>query len=113
MQYALPWLDPAEQKQLIPILLEHDLIKFSNARDLPIKSGGTTDIYINLRDARNYPHTIAVIADKFESPLRRLNVDRFIEIPDSVSCFAGLISLGANLPYITIRDQPKAGRVAK
>jgi len=108
-----PWLDLSEREDLVARLLEHQLIKFSNGRDLPLKSGGKTDVYINLRDARNDPRAIALIARAFESPLRRLNPNRFIEVPDAVSCFAGPLSLATGVPYITIRERPKEGRVAK
>lgn len=109
----LPWLDPSEQQDLVARLLEHQLIKFSNGRDLPLKSGGKTDVYMNLRDARNSPDAIRTIARAFENPIRRLNPDRFIEVPDAVSCFAGPLSLAMDMPYITIREKPKEGRVAK
>jgi len=98
---------------MVACLLEHQLIEFSNGRDLPLKSGGKTDVYINLRNARNSPNAIALIARVFENPLRRLSPDRFIEVPDSVSCFAGSLSIATGIPYITIRERPKEGRVAK
>ena len=107
------WLDPDEQKDLVARLLEFQLIKFSNGRDLPLKSGGRTDVYINLRDARNDFHAISTISEAFENPLRRLKPDRFIEVPDAVSCFAGPLSIATGIPYITIRERPKEGRVAK
>lgn len=108
-----PWLDPSEQKELVLMMLECQLIKFSNDRNLPLKSGGKTDVYINLRDARNYPQAIRLIARAFENPLRRLSPDRFIEVPDAVSCFAGPLSIATSIPYITIRESAKDGRVAK
>ena len=108
-----PWLDPAEQEEIIRELLRYRLIRFSNERALPLKSGGKTDIYINLRDARNTPTAISLITGLFEHPLRRLGVKRFAEVPDSVSCFAGPLSISTNLPYITLREKPKEGRVAK
>ncbi len=108
-----PWLDPVEQEEIVRFLLERGLIKFSNKRDLPLKSGGKTDVYINLRDARNHPDAITEIARAFENPLRRLRPDRFIEVPDSVSCFAGPLCERTGIRYITIREAPKAGRVAK
>lgn len=107
------WLDPSEREELVASLLTHQLIKFSNGRDLPLKSGGKTDVYINLRDARNSPDAISSIARAFENPLRRLNPDRFIEVPDAVSCFAGPLSMAMGMKYITIRERPKEGRVAK
>ena len=110
---VLPWLDPSEQTRIVALLLEHGLIRFSNARDLPLKSGGKTDVYINLRDARNHPRALEAIALAFENPLRRLRPDRFIEVPDAVSCFAGPLSVATGIPYLTIRERPKEGRVAK
>lgn len=108
-----PWLDPVEQKILVNQMLEFGLLKFSNSRDLPLKSGGKTDVYINLRDARNNPEAISHISWMYENPLRRLRPDRFIEIPDAVSCFAGPLSISMNMKYITIRDRPKEGRATK
>ena len=74
--------------------------------------GGTTDVYINLRDARDRPEAIRYLAELFMEPLKRLDVQRFVEVPDSVSCFAGPLSVALNLPYLTIREEAKAGRVA-
>lgn len=113
MQMQLSWLDPSERQELVARLLEHQLVKFSNERVLPLKSGGKTDVYINLRDARNEPRAIGLITKAFENPLRRLSPDRFIEVPDSVSCFAGPLSITMGIKYITIREKPKEGRVAK
>lgn len=107
------WLSTAEQEQVVAALLHHGLLKFSNARDLPLKSGGTTDIYINLRDARNSPEAIRLIAELFANPLRRLRASRFAEIPDAVSCFAGPLSVDLNIPMVTIREEAKGGRVTK
>lgn len=109
----LPWLDPSEKRDVVARLLENQLIKFSNGRDLPLANGGKTDVYINLRDARNNPSVIEFVARSFENPLRRLNPDCFIEVPDSVSCFAGPLSMATGIKYITIRQKPKEGRVAK
>ena len=108
-----PWLTSIEQKELCDGLVHFGLIKFDNNRSLPLKSGGKTDVYINLRDARNDPKAISFITRFFSNPLRRLGVDRFIEVPDSVSCFAGPLSIETGIPYLTIREQAKEGRVAK
>lgn len=107
-----PWLFPEEHREVVLSMHELGLIKFSNARDLPLKSGGKTDVYINLRDARNSPEALSFIADLFAVPLFRLHPDRFVEIPDSVSCFAGLIAVKTGIPFITIREQSKEGRVS-
>lgn len=107
-----PWLFPEEQPEVVSRLLEWGLLKFDNGRNLPLKSGGKTDVYINLRDARDNPAAITYVSELFASPIRRLGVDRFVEVPASVSCFAGPISVSTGIPYLTIREMPKAGRVA-
>lgn len=107
-----PWLLPEEHPEVVEFLYYHGLLKFSNNRDLPIKNGGKTDVYINLRDARNDPKAIRFISDLFAIAMRRLDIARFVEIPDSVSAFAGPLSLAIDKPYLTIRGEAKEGRVA-
>jgi len=108
------WLCGFEQSALCEELLRFGLVKFSNQRDLPLKKGGTTDIYLNLRDARSNPDAMRFLAKIFSSPLRALHhVKRFIEVPEAVSCIAGVISVETNIPIITIRDQEKEGRFTK
>lgn len=107
------WLTPREQTAAIEILLWSGLIEWDNNRNLPLKSGGKTDVYINLRDARSSPESLRLISRLFAQPLRRLNAECFVEIPDSVSCFAGPLSIETGLPYLTIRGEAKVGRVAK
>lgn len=107
-----PWLFPDEQAWIVEQLLRFGLIKYDNQRKLSLKSGGMTDVYINLRDARNNPEAISFIAGLFALPLKYLRIDRFVEIPDSVSCFAGPLSVNTDIPYLTIRGQAKEGRVS-
>lgn len=107
------WMDLSEQEEFVYNGLLYGYIKFSNKRDLPLKGGGSTDIYISLRDARNHPEAIRFITSLYENPLRRLDIDRFAEVPDSVSCFAGLLEDRTGIPYITIREEVKEGRVTK
>ena len=92
-------------------LLEFRLLKFDNGRNLPLKSGGKTDVYINLRDARDNPEAISYLAELFAWPVTQLGVERFVEVPDSVSCFAGPLAIETRIPYLTIRDEAKEGRV--
>lgn len=106
-----PWIPPEEKLEIVSRLLKFGLIKFDSERNLPLKSGGKTDIYINLRDARGNPNAISFISDLYKIPLSRLNIQRFIEVPDSVSCFAGPLAIKLGLPYLTIREQAKEGRV--
>lgn len=105
------WIPREFQGVVVGRLLDLGLLKFDNARSLPLKSGGTTDVYVNLRDARNRPEAITFLADLYRDPLRRLEVQRFVEVPDSVSCFAGPLSVGLGIPYLTIRSELKDGRV--
>lgn len=107
------FLDPSEQEQLVAGLAYYNLLKLSNARDLPLKKGGFTDIYINIRDARNYWEAIAFLADLYAPALKRLKVDRFADVPQAVSCLAGSIAERTRLPMITIREEAKAGRATQ
>ncbi|MDP3725143.1 MAG: orotidine 5'-phosphate decarboxylase / HUMPS family protein, partial [Nanoarchaeota archaeon] len=106
------WLFPEEQRQVVSRLLDFGLLKFDPEGKLPLKSGGFTDIYISLRDARDRAEAIRYISGLFTIPIRDLQVERFVEVPDAVSCFAGPISLSTGLPYLTIREQAKEGRVS-
>lgn len=109
---VLPWLDPAEQEEGVETLLKYELIKYSNGKEFVNSNGSYTDIYINLRHARSNPDALKNISHLYTNPLRRLGVDRFVEVPDSVSCFAGIISAETGIPYITVRKEPKIGRVS-
>jgi len=108
---GISWLEPHEQEKVVDRLYQWGLIKTDNARCLPLKSGGTTDVYINLRDARNIPEAIEYIASVYAKALNRLRPDRFLEVPHSVSCFAGPLSVMTGIPYMTIREEEKTGRV--
>ena len=109
------WLAPWEQEEVIEALVGSgaELVKHDNNRSLPLKSGGTTDIYMNLRNARNDPKAIKLLAELYANPLSRLKVKRFGEVPDAVSCFAGPLAVNMGLPFTTIREQAKEGRVSK
>jgi len=107
-----PWIPRSSQREVVSRLLKLGLLKFDNGRNLPLKSGGKTDVYINLRDARDRPEAISYLTELFAEPLQRLHIKRFVEVPDSVSCFAGPLSVSLNMPYLTIREEVKQGRVA-
>jgi len=107
------WLCDFEQTALCEGLLRFELVKFSNQRDLSLKKGGTTDIYVNLREARSRPEAIVYLSKLFASPFRRLKPHRFVEVPDAVSCLAGQLCVETGIPYITIREQEKQGRATK
>lgn len=105
------WLCPGEQEEAISRLVNGALIKWDNKRSLPLKSGGNTDIYVNLRLMRNKPHLMKFLAELYSNPLRRLRIDRFVEVPEAVSHLAGAISVETHIPAVTIREEAKQGRV--
>jgi orotidine-5'-phosphate decarboxylase len=114
----MPWLTSEEQRELYEGLVHYNLIRLDNNGKLPLKSGGTTDIYINLREARNQRNAdgqrnpIEFISRYFANAIFRLNPDRFVEVPDSITPFSGRISqLLHNMSYITVRPTEKEGRV--
>jgi len=108
------WLVPGEQEEAIAeLLVRGGLLQWDNGRKLPLKSGGTTDVYVNLRDMRKRPWTIAKLAELYENPLRRLRPDCFVEVPDSVSPLAGHLSVITGIPLVTVREEEKPGRVVK
>jgi len=107
------WLTPWEKEKVCEALLRYNLLKWDNARRLPLKSGGETDIYINLRNARSTPEALMFLTQTFTNPIMRLLPDRFVEVPDSVSCFAGPLAIMTDVPYITIREEEKTGRATK
>lgn len=106
------WMTPWEQEVAIKAMLRYGILKWSNARDLPLKSGGTTDIYVNMRQARNHPEAMDFFARMFSNPLGRLDVDRFAEVPQAVTCFSGQIAKQISKPLVTIRETAKGGRVS-
>jgi orotidine-5'-phosphate decarboxylase len=107
------WLCPGEQEEAIASLVNGGLLKWDNGRSLPLKKGGTTDIYVNLRLMRSRPYMIRYLAELYANPLRRLGIDRFVEVPESVSLLAGAISVETQIPAVTIREEAKDGRVVK
>ena len=108
------WLKDGEIESVIKELTELNLIKYDKKGNLLLKSGGTTDLYINLRNARSNPEAITRGSQLLSTPFNiyEQQVDRFVEIPHSISCLAGGISVATNTPYITIRDIPKDNRVS-
>ncbi|MDZ7611556.1 MAG: orotidine-5'-phosphate decarboxylase [Candidatus Moranbacteria bacterium] len=108
-----PWLTPEERFEVNEKLIGFELIEWSNDRDLKLKSGGLTDIFIKLREVRNKAkYASNYVAWVFANPLFRLNPDRFVEVPDAVTPFSSRIAELIGKPYFTIRREEKEGRVA-
>ena len=107
------FLDASEQERLVAGLVYYGLIKVDNNRGLPLKKGGFTDVYINIRDSRNNPEAVAFMADMFASAIKRLRVDCFADVPLAVSHLSSSITERTRIPAITIREQEKAGRATQ
>lgn len=107
-----PWLSPEEQMRSVEKFLRYGLLRYSKDGYFPLKKGGYTDIYFAARDARNNPEAIDFLAKLYAMALRRINFDRFVEVPDAISGIAGHLSVISGKPYLTIREQSKEGRVA-
>jgi orotidine-5'-phosphate decarboxylase len=108
------WLSPREQEAAIGMLVDNDLLKFDNLHSLPLKSGGTTDIYVNLRMMRSHPRALQALAFLYSNPLLRLGkIDRIVEVPEAVSPLAGAISMSTGIPIVTVREEAKPDRVVK
>lgn len=105
-------LNQEEKVFIAKHLLTFNLIKFDPSGNLPLKSGGTTDIYINLRDARSNTVALNFVSNWYSKMINRtMRINKpyvqFIEVPHSVSCFAPLISVETLLPYLTIKVKEK------
>lgn len=100
-----PWIAREDHMAVVQFMLKYDLLKYG--KDLPLKSGGTTDIYINLRNARSDPYAMTGITKLFEAPLRKISPNKFIEVPDSLSGVAAGLSILTEIPYITVRSAPR------
>lgn len=112
-----PWINPRNQSRVVALMRDWNLLKHDPTCRLPVKSGGTTDLYINLPLARDNPHAIEYLAIRYANALQQLQGDnfgvtRFVEVPNAVSCIAGPLSTKTRMPYLTIRTQPKPGRVS-
>ncbi len=110
-----PWINPRNQSRVVALMQDWNLLKCDPAGLLPLRSGGTTDLYINLRLARDNPHAIEYLSRMYHGAIQQLNkfdITRFVEVPDAVSCIAGPLSVRAKMPYLTIRSQQKEDRVS-
>ncbi len=109
---ALPhWLTPPEKTEVLRKAHQFALLRWSNKRDLPLKSGGKTDVYANLRDCRKTAGATSFLAEYFAGPMRRMGIEQLVEMPSAMSGVAGVLAEMLGIPYVTIRDNPKGGRV--
>lgn len=105
-----PFFTTGEQEEFVAGCLQYELLKLSEKHDLPTKYAGATDIYINERDGRNHPKALGFFADHYANALRRLKVQRFGEIPQAITCYAGPVAERLGIPMYTVREEEKTGR---
>ena len=107
------WLTPGEQREAMSRIVDGGLIKWDNRRNLPLSNGGTTDIYVNMRDMRTDPSMIRYLTELYANPVRRLRVDRIVEVPAAVTPLVGNLSTFTGIPMVTVREEAKPGRVVQ
>ncbi len=106
------WLKEQERNIIIGALVKEGIIIFDPECKLLLKNGGFTDIYVNLRMMRSKPNVTRFLASAYSDILRKLKIDRFVEVPDSVSILAGAITVKTDIPVVTVREE-KSARVTK
>lgn len=107
---AEQWLSGKEREAALGRLVDFDLVQVDPKGKIPLTGGGETDLYFDLRSARNNPDALEYVSELYAGALRACGVTRFVEIPHGVSCFAPLIATKLKMPYVTIRDTAKKGR---
>lgn len=115
---AKPWGDP---QSIVPALLEHGLIRHDPSGQLPLKKGGTTDLYVNLRDHRKSPQALRWLAAVYGDALECLDDALFdfevpevgvvVDVPAAMSPAIGVIAADSERRILTVRDVPKPGRL--
>ena len=106
------WVPREMHRELVRMMYENNLLTFHTERTFPLKKGGKTDIFVNVRLVRSFPAMIPVLAKLYAHPLRWINADLFADVPDAISPLCGHISAETGKPYVTIRKEPKEGRVS-
>jgi orotate phosphoribosyltransferase len=102
----------ATMRFLVELMEKNHIIRHDPKGKLPLKSGGTTDLYFNLRDVRSHPCLMKQLPIGYQSLLEQLMPDRIVEIPHGVTPLAVSTSMRTNIPLVTIREQEKDGRVS-
>lgn len=107
------WLTPGEQREAVREFLEFGLFRFDPAGNIPLTGGGRTDLYLDMRLARNSASAARYVANLYRKALHMLQgkkgykFERFAEIPHALSGIAGILMDYSEIPYSTIREKPK------
>lgn len=97
-----PWLNPAEQEEAVGLLLKYDLVKWGSG--LTTKTERPTDIYINLRKARDNPDAVKTVSGLFAKPLRRLAPEKFVGVPRGMNPFLDEITQKTGISHVPVRE---------
>lgn len=105
-------LTPEERDVVIGMLFEFNLIKYDKGGKLPLAHGGTTDLYVNLRNARDDHEAMGFLSEVYVSMLKDRVPTRILEVPHAVTCFTQGICSDLRIPLVTMRTEVKANRVS-
>ena len=81
-----------------------DIIKFGS---FVLKSGQTSNYYINLKALVSYPDLLSDIVDKIIENINPTNFDYICGVPYGAICIATLLSVKLNKPMLLLRKEQK------
>lgn len=75
--------------------------------EFTLKFGGTSRIYISIRDLPNHPDVMSMAVWLMKMKLRDVQFDRVGGVPMGALSIANMFSLSCGKPVLTLREQPK------
>lgn len=108
------WVEEHKLHDVVGQLWRHGLIKYQAGGGLPLKGlDTTTDIYFNIRLARNNPKALKYLQGLFGNAINYMlpQFDLMLDIPHGISPVIAALMLTVDKPMVTIRDVAKHGRV--
>jgi len=94
----------AHHDKLLQSFYDHDMVKRGT---FTLKSGKTSSIYIDGRNAISSPHLLAAIAQAFDTLILNKTYDRVCGVPYGALPLATALSLHRNEPMIMLRKEIK------
>ena len=88
---------------LLQLLKEKNIIKYG---DFKLKSGETSNIYINLKKVISYPNLHTMICNEI-SEIINPNIELICGAPYGAISYVSIISVNKNIPMILLRKEQK------